>query len=92
MQEIEPEAPAPEQPVSYHRNGSHPKLPERFEPAYREMSINRINQATRYLANGPSGAQVKPEVLYAALIKSGDVRVVRRRGKPPVIQWLKQAA
>lgn len=28
-----------------------------------------------------------PEVLYADLIKAGYVRVVRRRGKPPLIVW-----
>lgn len=36
-----------------------------------------------------AGARQKtPEQLYAALIKSGDVRVVRRKGKPPLIEWL----
>lgn len=28
------------------------------------------------------------EELYRDLIKAGLVRIVRRRGKPPLIQWL----
>lgn len=28
-----------------------------------------------------------PEVLYADLIKAGLVRIVRRKGKPPLIEW-----
>lgn len=31
---------------------------------------------------------LKPELLYASLIKAGLVKVVRRRGKPPLIVWL----
>ncbi len=30
----------------------------------------------------------KPEELFAALIKMGKVRIVRRKGQPPLIQWL----
>lgn len=30
----------------------------------------------------------KPEDLLRELIKMGKVRVVRRKGKPPLIQWL----
>lgn len=29
-----------------------------------------------------------PEVIYADLIKAGLVKVVRRKGKPPLIVWL----
>ena len=30
----------------------------------------------------------KPEELYRDLIKAGIVKVVRRRGLPPLIEWL----
>lgn len=29
-----------------------------------------------------------PEAIYADLIKAGLVKVVRRKGKPPLIVWL----
>lgn len=32
--------------------------------------------------------QKTPEQVYAQLIKDGLVRVVRRKGKPPLIEWL----
>lgn len=32
--------------------------------------------------------QKTPEHLYAALIKAGQVRIVRRKGKAPLIEWL----
>lgn len=31
----------------------------------------------------------KPEELFADAIKAGHVKVIRRRGKPPQIVWLK---
>lgn len=34
------------------------------------------------------GRPQKPEELFAPLIKMGKVRVVRRKGQPPLIQWL----
>lgn len=36
----------------------------------------------------PKHQQVTPEALYADLIKAGLVRIVRRKGKPPLIQWI----
>lgn len=36
-----------------------------------------------------AGARQKtPEQIYAKLIAAGQVRIVRRKGKPPLIQWL----
>lgn len=63
-------------------------------PAYVESKINRIGQATRFLANGTPGPhqQKPPEVIYKALIKAGHVKIVRRRGKPPQIVWLDDKA
>ncbi|UTC29632.1 hypothetical protein BAJUN_00020 [Bajunvirus bajun] len=43
--------------------------------------------ARRKKRKGPK-AQKTPEHLYAALIKSGEVRIERRKGKPPLIVWL----
>lgn len=38
----------------------------------------------------PKHQIVAPEVLYADLIKAGLVRIVRRKGRPPLIEWITQ--
>lgn len=59
-------------------------------PAFNNVEAKNIRQAMRGVARGAPGKKNTPpvEVLYADLIKAGEVRIIRKKGRPPVVEWL----
>lgn len=56
------------------------------QPAFRPKKPKPMYARTRGAKNG---RMEKPEDLFREAIRAGIVQVIRRKGKPPLIKWLK---
>lgn len=68
-----------------------PRPSSNLNPAFLDAisngSLQDLGRQRKRRAKGPK-QQKTPEALYADLIKAGQVKIVRRKGKPPLIVWL----
>jgi hypothetical protein len=67
-----------------------PPAPIEHGPTPAEVYAAQAAEYIRLQKAKPKGRKRTPKVeeLYGALIKAGAVRIVRRKGRPPLIVWL----
>lgn len=73
-----------ESPTTPEPDGNDPAFTEHFNQPPR-----RQRRKKHQLGLARVGRMQKPEDLYHHAIKAGLVRIIRRRGAPPLIEWLK---
>lgn len=64
--------------------------PRDVPPTAREVYDAKMAQVIQLKRAKPKGRHQTPslEQLYGALIRAGQVRIIRKKGRAPVVEWL----
>jgi plasmid stabilization system protein ParE len=67
-----------------------PPTPREREPTAAEVYDRKMREVVAAKRAKPKGRAHTPslEETYRALIRAGQVRIIRKKGRAPVIQWL----